>query len=87
MALVAVKNSSLETAGRDAPGAAAVAHQDRTHRRRPLPRFLAALKTAGYGGVCSLPSEYKGSHGFRDLNTGEGLQQTAVELRDLRTLL
>jgi len=89
IALVAVKNFSLETAGRDAHG------QQLWHTKTvpvadgicPLPRFIAALKTLGYGGIYSLHSEYKGSHSFRELSTDECLQQTAVDLKYLRTLL
>jgi len=89
IALVAVKNFSLETAGRDAQG-------QQLWRTRtvpiadclcPLPRFIAALKTAGYSGSYSPHSEYEGSHSFRELSTDECLQQTAVDLQYLRTLL
>ncbi len=53
----------------------------------PLPRFIATLKTVGYVGTYSLHSEYQGSHSFRELSTDECLQQTAVDLKYLRTLL
>lgn len=89
IALVAVKNFSWEVAGRDAQG-------QQLWRTRtvpvadgicPLPRFIAALKAVGYTGVYSLHSEYKGSHSFQDLSSDECLQQTAVDLKYLRTLL
>ena len=87
--LVAVKNFSWEVSGRDAKG------QQRWRTKTvpiadgvcPLPGFIASLKTIGYTGIYSLHSEYKGSHSFKELDTDGCLQQTAVDLKYLRTLL
>jgi len=89
IALVAVKNFAWETAGRDAHG------QQRWRTKTvpiadgvcPLPEFLAALNKVGYAGIYSLHSEYKGSHSFQDMSTEECLQQTADDLKYLRSLL
>ena len=45
-----------------------------------LPEFVALLKKLGYQGICSLHSEYKGKHSFKDLSTEECLRQTAEDL-------
>jgi len=52
----------------------------------PLPEFMAYLRQLGYDGTVSLHSEYKGGSSFRRLSTPELLEQSAVDLRYLKTL-
>jgi sugar phosphate isomerase/epimerase len=52
----------------------------------PLPEFFAYLRRLTYDGVVSLHSEYKGASSFRRLSTPELLDQSAADLRYLRSL-
>lgn len=52
-----------------------------------LPRFMDRLREMSYDGVVSLHSEYKGSSSFRKLNSQELLEQSAVDLRYLKSLV
>jgi L-ribulose-5-phosphate 3-epimerase len=51
-----------------------------------LPRFMEHLRDINYGGVVSLHSEYKGGSSFRVLDSPELLNQSAEDLRFLKTL-
>jgi sugar phosphate isomerase/epimerase len=52
----------------------------------PLPEFVAYLKRLGYEGIVSLHSEYKGTSSFRRLSTAELIDQSAADLRFLKSL-
>jgi sugar phosphate isomerase/epimerase len=89
ISLVAVKNFAWQTGHRDKVG------QQRWETRvvpladgvAPLPDFMATLKKIGYDGICSLHSEYKGKHSFKDLDTDECLKQTAEDLAYFKKLI
>lgn len=53
----------------------------------PLPEFVGYLKRLNYDGVVSLHSEYKGGSSFRRLSTPELLEQSASDLRYLKSLV
>jgi sugar phosphate isomerase/epimerase len=52
-----------------------------------LPRFMDRLREIKYDGVVSLHSEYKGRSSFRILNSRELLDQSAKDLRFLKSLV
>jgi sugar phosphate isomerase/epimerase len=52
----------------------------------PIPEFVATLKKAGYDGIYSMHSEYKGKGSFKELNTEECLTQTAADLKFFKAL-
>lgn len=52
----------------------------------PLPEFFGYLKQLAYDGVVSLHSEYKGATSFRRLETPALLDQSAADLRYVRSL-
>ncbi len=82
ISLVAVKNFWWEKTKRDDYG------QQRWATKvvpiaegiSPLPDYVKTLQKAGYDGVYSLHSEYKGSHSFQDMDTEGCLKQTATDL-------
>ncbi len=88
IALVAVKNFWWEKGERDKYG------QQRWNHKvvpiaegvSPLPDYVKTLRTAGYDGVFSLHSEYKGKHSFADMDTEGCLKQTAVDLKFFKGL-
>jgi sugar phosphate isomerase/epimerase len=89
ISLVAIKNFAWERADRDKVGqqrwkTSVVPIADGV---APLPEFMAILKKIGYAGICSLHSEYKGSHSFKDLSTEECLRQTAADLVFFKKLI
>ncbi len=52
-----------------------------------LPRFMDHLREIEYDGVVSLHSEYKGGSSFRKLTTPELLDQSATDLRYVKSLV
>jgi sugar phosphate isomerase/epimerase len=89
LALMGIKNFRWLPAERDA-------HGQRCWRweycpladgQAPLPEFVCYLKRLGYNGIISLHSEYKGETSFRRLCTPELLDQSATDLRYLRSLI
>ena len=52
-----------------------------------FPRFMNRLREINYDGIISLHSEYKGGSSFRDLNSQEVLEQSANDLRYLKSLV
>jgi sugar phosphate isomerase/epimerase len=89
LALVGIKNFRWLPGDRDAHG------QQRwrweycplADGQAPLPEFVAYLGRLKYDGVVSLHSEYKGETSFRRLSTPELLDQSAADLRYLRSLI
>jgi sugar phosphate isomerase/epimerase len=53
----------------------------------PLPEFFDYLKALKYDGVVSLHSEYKGETSFRRMTTPELLEQSAADLRYVKSLV
>lgn len=53
----------------------------------PLPEFFDRLRSLKYDGVVSLHSEYKGESSFRRLTTPELLDQSAADLRYVKSLI
>ena len=51
-----------------------------------LPQFMDRLREIEYDGIVSLHSEYKGSTSFRRLDSRELLEQSAQDLRYLKSL-
>lgn len=88
LALVGIKNFRWLPADRDGRG------QQRWRweycplpdGQAPLPEFVGYLKRLNYDGVVSLHSEYKGGSSFRRLGTPELLEQSAADLRFLKSL-
>lgn len=88
IALVAVKNFWWEKGERDDYG------QQRWKTKvvpiaegiSPLPDYVKTLQKAGYDGIYSLHSEYKGSHSFEDMDTEGCLKQTAEDLKFFKGL-
>lgn len=87
--LVAVKNFAWEKLDRDKFGQQQWGHKvvPLADGVSPIPRYVGALKQAGYDGIFSLHSEYKGRGSFEDLDTDACLQQTAVDLKYFKGLL
>ena len=88
LAIVSVKNFAWKELDRDKYGqqrwkALTVPVADGVS---PVPEFVATLKKAGYFGVYSMHSEYKGKSSFKDLNTEECLKQTAADLKFFKAL-
>ncbi len=89
VALVGIKNFRWEELQRSAAGRM----QFRTRYvpladgQANLPRFMGRLRELKYDGVVSLHSEYKGSSSFRRLETPQLLEQSAVDLRFLKSLV
>ena len=89
LALVGIKNFRWLPAERDARG------QQRwrweycplADGQAPLPEFMDLLRRLKYDGVVSLHSEYKGETSFRRMNTPELLEQSAADLRYLKSLI
>lgn len=89
VALVGVKNFIFQPRDRDANG------QQRFDWKfapladgmAPLPEFFKRLKQLRYDGTVSLHSEYKGRSSFRQLTTPELLEQSATDLRYLKSVL
>ncbi len=90
IALVAVKNFAWQPGERDDRGML------RWHHRvvpvadgvSPIPAFMKVLtREVGFDGVCSLHSEYKGKHSFKDLSTEQCLEQTKKDLAFFRELM
>ena len=88
ISLVAVKNFWWEKGERDKFG------QQKWNSKvvpiadgiSPLPDYVKTLQLAGYDGIYSLHSEYKGKHSFEDLDTEACLRQTAVDLAHFKSL-
>jgi sugar phosphate isomerase/epimerase len=53
----------------------------------PLPEFFGYLRALKYDGVVSLHSEYKGETSFRRMTTPELLEQSAADLRHVKSLV
>jgi sugar phosphate isomerase/epimerase len=88
VALVGVKNFRWLPAGRDRHGQQLWRWEycPLADGMAPLPEFFAYLRRLKYDGVVSLHSEYKGETSFRRLTTPELLEQSAADLRFLRSL-
>ena len=88
VALVGVKNFRWQETGRNAEGQMEFRTQyvPLADGQANLPRFVKRLREIKYDGVVSLHSEYKGPSSFRILNTCEILNQSAEDLRFLKTL-
>lgn len=89
LALVGMKNSRWIEDGRDEKGQLRFRAQYTPLQdgHAPLPQFVARLQEVGFDGVISLHSEYKGGSSFRVLTTPELLDQSAEDLKYLKTLL
>jgi sugar phosphate isomerase/epimerase len=87
--LVAVKNFAWENRDRDKFGQQQWGHKvvPLADGVSPLPKYVGALKQAGFDGIFSLHSEYQGKGSFQDLDTEACLEQTAVDLRYFKSLL
>ncbi|MFO0907390.1 MAG: TIM barrel protein [Isosphaeraceae bacterium] len=89
LALVGVKNFRWKPAARDGRG------QQRWDWEycpladgvAPLPEFFDRLRELKYDGVVSLHSEYKGPSSFRVLDTPALVEQSAADLRYVRSLV
>lgn len=53
----------------------------------PFPQAFSYLKQLGFDGPCSFHSEYQGSFSFKDMTTGELIQQTREDLAYVRSVL
>jgi len=86
--LVGVKNFRWLPAERDASGQQRYRWEyvPLADGQAPLPEFVAYLKKFSYDGIVSLHSEYKGKSSFRRLSTPELLDQSAADLKYLKTL-
>ena len=88
IALVGIKNFHWQQQGRDKHGQ--MQYRPRyvplADGQAPLPEFMARIKELRYDGIVSFHSEYKGSSSFRVLNTRELLEQSAADLKYLKTL-
>jgi len=89
VSLVGIKNFHWKPVGRDKQGQM----QFRTEYvpladgQAPLPRFMKRLAELKYDGTVSLHSEYKGGSSFRKLSSPELLDQSATDLKYLKTLV
>ena len=89
IALVGVKNFRWLPTERDAAGQMRYRWQytPLADGQAPLPEFVGYLEQLNYDGVVSLHSEYKGRTSFRRLTTPELLEQSAADLKYLRSLV
>lgn len=87
--LVAVKNFAWEKLERDKYGQQQWGHKvvPIADGVSPLPKYVGALKQAGFDGIFSMHSEYKGKHSFQDLDTEACLEQTVKDLHYFKSLL
>lgn len=88
IALVGVKNFRWLPANRDAQGQQRYRWEyvPLADGQAPLPEFVGYLGQLGYQGVISLHSEYKGETSFRRLSTPELVEQSAADLKYLKSL-
>ncbi len=88
IALVGVKNFRWVPAERDKLGQQRYRWEyvPLADGQAPLPEFVSYLKQLHYDGIVSLHSEYKGETSFRRLSTPQLVDQSAVDLRFLRSL-
>ena len=88
IALVGVKNFRWVATQRDASGQQRFRweYTPLADGQAPLPEFMAYLRRLDYDGIVSLHSEYKGTTSFRRMTTPALLDQSAADLRFLKTL-
>ena len=89
VALVGIKNFRWVENGRDKHGQLRFRSQyvPLADGQAPLPEFMSRLRELKYDGLVSLHSEYKGGSSFRRLNTPQLIEQSATDLRHLRSLV
>lgn len=89
VALVGVKNFTFRPRERDGHGQLRFEwkYAPLADGMAPLPEFFQRLKQIGYDGTVSLHSEYKGRSSFRQLTTPQLLEQSAADLRFLKSVL
>ncbi|MBM3835718.1 MAG: sugar phosphate isomerase/epimerase [Verrucomicrobia bacterium] len=89
VALVGIKNFRWLPTQRDARGQQhfRTEYVPLADGQAPLPEFMGYLKQLRYDGIVSLHSEYKGGSSFRRLSTPELIDQSAADLKYLKTLL
>lgn len=88
VALVGIKNFRWLSTDRDAHGQQRFRpeYTPLADGQAPLPEFMAYVRHLRYDGIVSLHSEYKGTSSFRRLDTPELLEQSARDLKYLKSL-
>jgi sugar phosphate isomerase/epimerase len=88
IAVVGVKNFRWRPGNRDTQGQLRYRWEyvPLADGQAPLPEFVGYLKKLGFNGIVSLHSEYKGNSSFRPLATPELVEQSAADLRYLKSL-
>ncbi|HVR73088.1 MAG TPA: TIM barrel protein [Planctomycetota bacterium] len=88
LSLVGVKNFRWVETERDAKGQMRYRweYTPLADGQAPLPEFVLRLRELRFNGTISLHSEYKGSTSFRKLSTPELLEQSAKDLKHLKSL-
>ena len=89
VALVGIKNFRWLPAARDRQGQQRYRweYTPLADGQAPLPEFMGYLRQLKYDGIVSLHSEYKGGSSFRRLTTPELVEQSAADLRFLKSLV
>ncbi len=89
IALAGIKNFHWIPSARDATGQMRYRweYTPLADGQAPLPEFMSYLRQLKYDGIVSLHSEHKGGSSFRKLSTPELLEQSAADLKHLKSLL
>ena len=89
VALVGIKNFRWLPAARDRQGQQRYRweYTPLADGQAPLPEFMGYFRQLKYEGIVSLHSEYKGGSSFRRLTTPELVEQSAADLRFLKSLV